>query len=65
MTKEDMLEIVDICRVTHPSIEGGWITKCSCGYYHNSEGEVATEEQLLNELNNNEELKDNWSVYEE
>ena len=52
MNLEVALKVMENNRVTHESSKpkGSWVTKCSCGYYHNSKGNTMTEEQFQEQL---------------
>lgn len=69
MTKDEAIKAMENHRVTHPNMSKEWVTKCTNGRYMNSEENTASEEEVLEELEelckDDESWLTNWEIYGE
>ena len=64
MNIEEALKEMTTKRVSHPSLNGVWITRCMNDNYYNNLGQEVDINTILDNVVPGEELYDNWFIVE-
>lgn len=64
MNKEEALKEMTTKRVSHPLLNGIWITKCMNGKYYNNLGQEVALDLILADLSPGDKLYDGWFIVE-